>query len=389
MKPLHGLVVLDVSRVIAGPYAAMILAELGAEVIKVEQPGGDPARHMEPCPADGVSSSFLAFNRGKKSITLDLKSDEAFYIFMKLVARADIIIHNYLPATAEKLGLSYDLLQAINPKVVVVSCTGYGITGPYADKPVYDPIIQAETGLMSLTGDLYGPEMPVGIHTVDLTSGLWIALGAIAAHQSGQGTFLDYAMFDGQMSLMNNSLAVYSVTGDLPRRTGHQSHYFQLSGNFRCHDGTLNITAVTEPTWLALCKVLKLDDEWARGLVKVHDRVDRRHEIVQLVEDAVKTFSVDALLGELIAAKVPAGRVNDLEEALRHPQVNARSLVSMVTYPGVKDVKTVGLPFKFQGIDSPVTMPVPALGEHTDEVLRRYCGLTGMELKKLRDSKVI
>lgn len=368
MTPLNNVIVLDLSRILAGPNAATIMAEMGARVIKVEQPGGDPGRSHGPIVA-GISIPSLAYNRSKKSITLDLKQEEDRKALYDLVRTADILIHNYTPKLTEKLGLAYETLKSFNPKLIVIASTGYGHDSPNAERLVYDPIIQAETGLMSITGDPDGKPQRIGYHAVDYLSSLWIVVAALSAYISGKGTFVDYSMFDGQMSVLNLTATIHWVTGEVSTRQGNRYSHFQLSANFDTKDNRqVHIVAVSIPHWKSLCSILDVS-EWGEQYLSMESRHNNRESIIQTINTLTVQFSSTDLLTFLRQENIPAGLVATLDEALNSEQIKARKQINELEYEGLGKMKYISLPFKMQGLTLPMATPCPKPGQHTGEVL--------------------
>src|SRR6185436_12715247 len=394
MKPLQHLTILDLSRVLACPFASMILAELGATVIKVEQPGaGDETRGFEPQLARD-SAYYFACNRSKVSITVNLRQPEGQDIIRELAQKVDVVVENFPTGTLGRYGLDFTMLSALNPKLVYVSCTGFGQTGPYAHKKGYDTVFQAMGGLMSLTGEKGGGPVKPGLPLADLTSGLWVAIGILAMlagrEKTGRGSHLDFSMLDGQVSLLTLAAARYFALGEVPPRLGTEHPGRVPTATFCCSDGKyLHITA-SDQHWAPLCKALRLE-EWG-AQQKFSDnakRVDNRNEIMPRLTQAIVGWKRDELIAALDAVEVPVGPVNDVAEILSDPHVAARGLIGEFDYPGVGLFKALGLPYKFDGFDDPQVGRPPTLGEHTDEVLTRHLGYSKDKIAQLRESKAI
>jgi crotonobetainyl-CoA:carnitine CoA-transferase CaiB-like acyl-CoA transferase len=391
MKPLQHLTILDLSRVLACPFASMILAELGAAVIKVEQPGaGDETRGFEPQLAQD-SAYFFACNRSKSSITVNLGSDGGRRIIRELAQQADVFVENFPPGTLARQGLDYAALASLNPRLVYVSCTGFGQSGPYAQKKGYDTVFQAMGGLMSLTGEKGGPPVKPGLPVADLTSGLWVAIAILAAlagrDQSGRGAFVDFSMLDGQVSLLTLAAARYFALGEVPPRLGTEHPGRVPSATFRCKDGKYAHITASDQHWPALCAALQM------GTVPIYSsnaaRVARREEVMAAMTEAVARLTRAELIAKLDAAGVPAGPVNDVAEVLADAHVRARKLVGSFDYPGVGEFKALALPYKFLGWDDPGIGRPPALGEHTDAILRERLGYSDERIAELRSAQAI
>ena len=372
MKPLEHLTILDLSRVLACPFASMILAELGARVIKVEQPGsGDETRSFEPQLARD-SAYYFACNRSKESITVDLRSDAGRETIRALAQKADVLVENFPVGTLGRYGLDYATLSSLNPGLVYVSCTGFGQTGPYAKKKGYDTVFQAMGGLMSLTGERGGGPVKPGLPVADLTSGLWVAIAILASlagrTRTGKGCHVDFSMLDGQVALLTLAAARYFALGEVPPRLGTEHPGRVPSATFRCKDGKYAHVTASDQHWIPLCRALGLE-EWGSGFRENAIRVEKREEIMPLLTQKISRIDRPALLAMLDEADVPVGPVNDVAEILSDPHVRARRLVGSFDYPGVGEFKALALPYKFLGWDNPEIGRPPVLGEHTGKIL--------------------
>ena len=394
MRPLEGLVILDLARVLACPIASMIHAELGATVIKVEQPGtGDETRSFEPQLAVD-SAYYFACNRSKSSITVNLRSPEGQQVIRELAAKADVFVENFPTGTFKRYGLDYDALTAINPGLVYLSCTGFGQTGPYRRKKGYDTVFQAMGGLLSLTGERGGGPVKPGLPVADLTSGLWVAIAILSSiagrEKTGKGCYVDFSMLDGQVSLLTLAAARYFALGEVPPRLGTEHPGRVPTATFCCSDGKyLHITA-SDQHWAPLCKALGLED-WGKQpqFADNAKRVLNREAIMPKLTQAILAWKRDELIAALDAVEVPVGPVNDVAEILNDPHVAARGLVGEFDYPGVGVFKALGLPYKVAGFDDPQVGRPPTLGEHTDEVLMGYLGYTKEKVVQLREAKAL
>ncbi len=392
MKPLQHLTILDLSRVLACPFASMILAELGATVIKVEQPGsGDETRGFEPQLAQD-SAYYFACNRSKASITANLRSPEGQNIIRELAQKVDVVVENFPVGTLGRYGLDFTMLSALNPRLVYVSCTGFGQTGPYAHKKGYDTVFQAMGGLMSLTGEKGGGPVKPGLPVADLTSGLWVAIGILAMlagrEKTGHGAHLDFSMLDGQVSLLTLAAARYFALGEVPPRLGTEHPGRVPSATFRCKDGRFAHITASDQHWAPLCKVLNLE-EWGLGFGSNELRVERRIEVMQKLTEKITTFDRDTLIAALDEVEVPIGPVNDVAEILADPHVRARGLVGSFDYPGVGEFKALALPYKFLGWDNPEIGAPPALGSDTEKVLADRLGYSKEKIAALKAAKAI
>jgi len=392
VKPLDQLVILDLSRVLACPFASMILAELGARVIKVEQPGsGDETRSFEP-QLEKDSAYYFACNRSKESITVNLRSDEGKNLIRSLAEKADVVLENFPVGTLGRYGLDYSILSSLNPRLIYVSCTGFGQNGPYAEKKGYDTVFQAMGGIMSLTGEKGGPPVKPGLPVADLTSGLWIAIAILAAlagrARTGKGSYVDFSMLDGQVSLLTLAAARYFALGEVPPRLGTEHPGRVPSATFRCQDGKYAHITASDQHWAPMCKALGIE-VWGKDFPENSTRVDRRDEVMRQLTSVIEKLSRAELIGRLDAVDVPIGPVNDVAEILNDPHVRARKLIGSFDYAGVGEFKALAIPYKFLGWDNPEIGRPPALGEHTESVLADLLGLSSDDVARLRTAKAI
>ena len=375
MRPLEHVTILDLSRVLACPFASMILAELGARVIKVEQPGsGDETRTFEPQLARD-SAYYFACNRSKESITVDLRSEAGRKTIRKISAKADVVLENFPVGTLGKYGLDFASLSALNPKLIYVSCTGFGQTGPYAHKKGYDTVFQAMGGIMSLTGERGGGPVKPGLPVADLTSGLWIAIAILAAvagrGRTGNGCHVDFSMLDGQVALLTLAAARYFALDEVPPRLGTEHPGRVPSATFCCKDGKYAHITASDQHWAPLCKALGVDGDPYRDNAT---RVEKRDEVMQMLTSKINDMTRAELIAKLDAVDVPVGPVNDVAEILADAHVRARKLVGSFDYPGVGEFKALALPYKFLGWDNPEIGRPPLLGEHTQKILEELNG---------------
>src|SRR4051812_23877434 len=393
MKPLEGVTILDLSRVLACPFASMILAELGARVIKVEQPGsGDETRTFEPQLARD-SAYYFACNRSKESITVNLRSDDGRKLVRELAEKADVLVENFPVGTLGRYGLDFAALSALNPRLIYVSCTGFGQTGPYREKKGYDTVFQAMGGIMSLTGERGGGPVKPGLPVADLTSGLWVAIAILASlagrSQTGKGCQVDFSMLDGQIALLTLAAARYFALGEIPPRLGTEHPGRVPSATFRCKDGKYAHITASDQHWLPLCKALDLKTGTDPIFLNNEGRVAHRARVMEFLTQAVSQLTRAELIARLDAADIPVGPVNDVAEILSDPHTRARKLVGSFDYPGVGEFKALALPYKFLGWDDPQIGPPPTLGEHTESVLAGLLGFSQDEISRLRAAKAI
>jgi crotonobetainyl-CoA:carnitine CoA-transferase CaiB-like acyl-CoA transferase len=392
MKPLDGLTLLDLSRVLACPFASMILAELGARVIKVEQPGsGDETRGFEP-QLEKDSAYYFACNRSKQSITVNLRSDDGRKLVRGLAQKADVVLENFPVGTLARFALDYASLSALNEKLIFVSCTGFGQSGPYAGKKGYDTVFQAMGGIMSLTGEKGGGPVKPGLPVADLTSGLWIAIAILASlagrARTGKGCYVDFSMLDGQVALLTLAAARFFALNEIPPRLGTEHPGRVPSATFRCSDGKYAHITASDQHWAPLCRALGVED-WGKAFPDNAVRVEKRDEIMARLTQRISSLKRSELIAKLDELDVPVGPVNDVAEILADPHVRARRLVGSFDYPGVGEFKALAIPYKFLGWDNPEIGAPPALGEHTEKVLNELLGLSLQEISGLRTAKAI
>jgi crotonobetainyl-CoA:carnitine CoA-transferase CaiB-like acyl-CoA transferase len=392
MKPLDGLLIVDLSRVLACPFATMILAELGARVIKVEQPGtGDETRSFEPQLAKD-SAYYFACNRSKESITVNLRSDEGRKVIRGLAAKADVVLENFPVGTLARYGLDFVNLSALNPRLIYVSCTGFGQSGPYAQKKGYDTVFQAMGGIMSLTGERGGGPVKPGLPVADLTSGLWIAIAILASlagrERTGKGCSVDFSMLDGQVSLLTLAAARYFALNEVPPRLGTEHPGRVPSATFRSKDGKYAHITASDQHWAPLCRALGVET-WGTAFADNATRVARRDEVMNVLSAEIAKLTRAELIAKLDEVEVPVGPVNDVAEILADPHVRARRLVGSFDYDGVGEFKALALPYKFLGWDNPEIGAPPTLGQHTESVLAELLGLSANDVARLRSAKAI
>lgn len=394
--PLADLLVLDLSRVLAGPYATQLLGDLGARVVKVEQPGrGDETREWgPPFTPSGQSAYFLGVNRNKESLTLDLKTAGGRAALRDLAGRADVLIENFKLGTMDALGLGYEALRAENRGLVYCAVTGYGQDGPYAARPGYDTVIQAQGGLMSVTGPEGGEPQKVGVAVVDITAGLYAAAAILAAlhhrDRAGEGQFIDLALFDVQLSWLANVGSAYLVSGRAPGRYGNAHSTIVPYQPFRAADGHLMVAVGNDGQFARLCAALGRP-EWAADprFATNPARVAHRAQLVPQIAELIAARPAAEWEAVLVAAGVPCGPVNDVPAALADPQALARGMVQEVADDRGETVRVVGPAPRLSATPAAIRSAPPRLGQHTDAVLRDLLGYDDARIAALRDEGAI
>ncbi|SEA40372.1 Crotonobetainyl-CoA:carnitine CoA-transferase CaiB [Desulfuromusa kysingii] len=398
-RPLKKFRVIDLTNVLSGPFCGYLLANMGAQVIKVEVPeSGDLARQLGASPElnkNKMGASFLAQNAGKKSLTINLKTAAGKKLFEKLIRTADVLIENFRPGVMTRLGLGFDDLKLINPKLIYCAISGFGATGPLRYLPAYDQIIQGLSGVMSITGDSSSAPLRVGYPIADTIGGMSAAF-AIAATLAGrngetdEAVFIDVSMLDSTMSTMGWVVSNYLIAGKDPIPMGNDNFTASPSGTFQTGDGPLNIAANKQEQFEKLCELLGLpelttDPHFSQRQL----RLQNRQELKQLLEQALKSKSAEAWEEELSSAGVPAGRVLSVPEALNHPHMRDRGMIGHFdNVPRVGNVDVFRPGFKLNGLSPQVDTPPPLLGQHTDEMLTDL-GLTAEDIAALRQEKVV
>jgi CoA:oxalate CoA-transferase len=386
--PLAGVRVLDFTRVLAGPLSTALLADLGAEVVKVEPPDGDDYRAIGPM-RDGHSALFAVMNRNKKSIVLDLKNEAARAVVHALARDADVVVENFRPGVAQRLGIGAETLRALNPRLVVVSVSGFGQTGPLAQRPAYDIVVQAMSGLMEATGDPDGPPTLVGEAVSDVVAGLfasWAALAALyQAQRTGRGQHVDVAMFDTTLAFLVTSTARYLFTGEPARRVGNRHPLSAPFGVYRAGRGHFAIAVLNNKLFAAFAAAIGRN-EFAADVRFASDALRTEHEATlrEAIEDWARTLDADEAVARMEAAGVPAAPIWNIAQALESPQARARGLLHAVDDARLPGLRLPAQPVRFGAAPELPVRPAPALGEHTGEVLSRLLGAGAARLAELR-----
>lgn len=391
---LDDIKVLDLSRVLAGPYCGTFLADMGAEVIKIESTtGGDETRTWTPRKGE-ESAAFLACNRNKSAMCLDLKAEEGKKVFRCMVREADVLVENFRTGAMEKLGLGYEELSRLNPRLVYCSISAYGDTGPLKDEVGYDAAIQAYGGIMSITGEPEGPPLRCGASFTDLTTGIIAAYAVVNAlfhrERTGQGQKVEASLMETAVALLNYHAQGYLLDGTVPGRLGSGHPSMVPYKTFQCQDGEfVFIVAHSDRFWAHLCGALGLEhlttDPRFADNVK---RVENREKLEQIVAEQVAEHERDALLEVLAEAGVPAVPVNTVDRLMQEPQVQHREMIQTVEHPTLGELKILGQPMKFSAMESRPATAAPAYGEHTYQILRKY-GYSEEEMSDLREKGVV
>ncbi len=390
---LEGIRVLDVSRVLTGPYCSLMLADLGAEVTKIEIPGrGDDTRAWGPPFLAGESAYFLSINRNKKSVTLNLKAPEGRKILLELAARSDVLLENFAPGVADRLGIGYEPMRSANPRIVYCSISGFGQDGPYRDHPAYDLILQGLGGLQGITGEPGAPPVRIGVAVADIAGGMFAAYAIVAAllhrERTGDGEYLDVSLLDSQLAWLTYMAANYFATGQDPQRAGSHHPTIVPYQTFVTKDGFLNVSVGNDEIFRRFCEALGRP-ELARDarFAANPGRVENRAQLEPLLESIFRTRTTSEWQWALDEHAVPAGPVYRISEITRNPQVRSRGMVLELPHPKAGTIRQFGPPFRSRHERAPHTPP-PLLGEHTDDVLASI-GYSADRIAELRRAGVV
>jgi CoA:oxalate CoA-transferase len=378
--PLSGITVIDLTRVLAGPYSTMLLAELGARVIKVETPGtGDDARAYGPFKS-GKSAYFISVNRGKESIALDLKDEDDRAIFEAMLAKADVVAENFRPGTMEKLGYGWDDLHAKYPDLIYAACSGFGHTGPHAKRPAYDMVVQAMGGIMSITGQPGGEPTRVGLSIGDLGAGLFTTIGIVSAiydrANTGVARKVDVSMLDCQVSLMENAIARYAATGEIPGPLGGRHPSITPFQVFRTRDSHLIVAAGNDVMFHRFCDIIGRDDiKRDQRFGSNGSRTEHHAELAALIESVLVTRDTAEWLPQLDEAGIPASKINNVADVIAHPQMAPRQMLVTVDDPTFGEMRVAGNPIKLSGYeDSGRRKTAPAVDENRAAIVKEFLG---------------
>lgn len=395
-EPLKDITILDLTHVLAGPFSSMILADLGAYVIKIEQPEiGDSSRYSGPF-LDGESSYFTSINRGKLGMTLDLSKPSGKRTFLQMVEKADVVLENLRPGVMKKLGINYEALKSVNPSLIYTAISGFGQTGPNFDRPALDVIVQGMGGVLSITGEPGGPPIRPGVSQGDITAGLFAVIGTLAALQersvSGEGQMVDISMLDCQVAILENAFARFFATGDVPKPLGTRHPVTAPFQVFQTKDGYITIALADgrREKWPLLCSLIdrvdliddpRFKDGWTRS---------QHWDILEplLSQEIVKKSSVE-WLNDLQNMGIPCGPVNTIDKVVEDPQIKHRGMVTTVPHPRLGSMKLIDTPLKFSRSDTGARKSSPDLGQDTYQILNNWLGLTDPEIDHLREEQVI
>ncbi len=396
MGPLEGITILDLTWVLSGPYGSMVLCDLGAEVIKVERPPyGDIARTTGPH-INGESCYFFSINRGKKSVAIDLAHDQGKELFLRLVEQVDVVMENFTPGTMDGLGLGYEALRARNPRLVYAATSGFGQTGPDRLRPALDIVVQGMGGVMSITGHPGGPPARPGLSLGDIAGGLFTAIGVLAAlrerDRSGEGQLVDVSMLDCQIAILENAFVRYFATGQVPGPIGTRHPLATPFQAFPTKDGylVLALSWGVENQWELFCALIERvelinDPRFETSAL----RTEHHAELEPILNEALRQRTTEEWLREFDAIGLPCGPLNNIAQAAELPQVKARDMLVDVEHPVIGTLPLPDTPVKLSRTPGAIKGPSPAVGEHTDDVLRRLLGMANEEIERLRAAGVI
>ncbi|KAF9432115.1 hypothetical protein BGZ76_011249 [Entomortierella beljakovae] len=401
--PLDGIRVLDLTRVLAGPYCTQLLGDLGAEVIKIENPhGGDDtrawgppfAKNLDPSDPTQETAYFLGVNRNKKSVTVNIRSAEGRQLLHDLVQKVDVLVENYVPGKLDKMGLGYKELSQLNPKLIYASITGYGQTGPYRTRPGYDVMIEAEAGLMYITGEQDGMPVKVGVAVTDLTTGLYahgaIMAAILARYRTGRGQHIDCSLLDAQVVTLANIGSSYLIAGQEAKRMGTSHPSIVPYQVMPTKDSHIMIGAGNDGQFKTLCSVLGLEELCDMPAFKTNkDRVKNRKELLGILTERLGTKDNKAWLEALEGRGIPFAPINNIGQTFEHPQVVAREMIQEVEHPKAGKIKLTGPAVKYSDTKPSIRLPPPVLGQHTDEILKDVLGYDEGKINNLKKTKAI
>ncbi len=394
MQPLHGIRVLDLSRVLAGPYCTMVLGDLGADVIKVEPPEGDETRGWGPPFAVGESAYYLCVNRNKRDIVINLKTEEGRVILIDLAKQCDVLVENFRPGTLARFSMDYETLHELNPGLIYCSITGFGQTGPLRNQPGYDLMIQAMGGIMSITGQPDGTPMKVGVAVADLFAGQNAIIAILAALQArertGKGQYLDISLFDSQLGWLANVASNYLISGELPRRYGNAHANIVPYQSFRASDEYFVIAVGNDKQFARLCELIgKLELADNSHFTTNDARVVHREELIQILQSVFEVKSAAHWLSALEVAGIPSSPINTIDKVFSMQHVSVREMLIHMTHPMAGDLTLVASPLKMSETPVQYLLPPPLKGEHTARVLTELLGFSPLQVDELKARGVI
>jgi crotonobetainyl-CoA:carnitine CoA-transferase CaiB-like acyl-CoA transferase len=388
VRPLNGVRVLDMARFVAGPFCCQILGDHGADVVKVEKPDGEPSRRMPPF-VQGESLYFMSYNGSKRGIAVNMRSPEGLDLLKRLLASADVVVENFRPGTMEAMGVGYETMAALNPRLIMVSISGFGFEGPYRDRPAFDEIIQGVSGLMSLTGEAGGGPLLTGTYISDFLTGVYAALGAVLALQSraqtGRGQWVRISLMQSLISILNTTVSRFLLLGEAPRRQGNRNPLIAPGNIYQAKDGHVMLELLTQEMWeecaRAIGRAELIQDLRFRDVVK-------RRENAEALDREVQAWmgirTVDEVVTTMARYSLPCGPVLDIPSLVKDPQFQANQTVVEVECPGVGTVPLLAPPVRLEGDAAPVRGRPPRLGEHNEAVLSEWLGLGSEEIDRLR-----
>lgn len=394
--PLKGIRVLDLTQVLFGPFATMLLSDMGAEVVKIERPDvGDIGRGNGPV-VRGVSTYFLSLNRGKASITLNLNTDQGREVLLKLIEHADVLVHNYVPGTIEKMGLSYEVVKERNPRIIYAAGSGFGQYGPYTKKPAFDVVVQAMGGIMSITGEPDGPPIRPGVSYGDIAAGMFLCIAILAAlHErqtSGEGQMIDISMLDSQITVQENAFVRYLNAGEIPRPLGTRHPVMTPFQVFQTRDGYIAVAlrGGIKDQWPLFCAVIDRIDIMDDPRYETGELRTRNYDILApIMNEALQTKTTREWIEAFEEVEIPCGPINSIDQVANDPNTAERGMIINVHHPESGDFKVVSTPLKFSRTPCQVEQASPELSAHTQEILSRLLGMTAEEIGGLRGSGVI
>jgi crotonobetainyl-CoA:carnitine CoA-transferase CaiB-like acyl-CoA transferase len=393
--PLEDVKILDLSHALAGPFCSMLLGDFGAQIVKVEVPEvGDIARAWGPPFYNTEAAYFVSLHRNKKSIEIDLKKDAGKDLFFRLVEVFDVVVENFRVGTLQKLGINYEKAHARNPGIVYCSVSGFGQTGPYRDRAALDLIVQAESGMISITGEPGGRGVRAGVSVADMTAGLYAAFGIMNAlrvkEKTGKGQYVDVSMLEGQLGLLQGTIGAYLADGTVPEPMGTAYKALLPYQTFQTKTNDLALAVGSDRLWRIFCPIMGLQDlmddpRFATNAARVQNRV----ELIAKLQDVFLTKPYEEWEALLLRHGIPVGAINTIAQVVEHPQVQARGMITESDHPVAGRVKIVGVPLKLSETPGSVREPAPLLGQHTDEILHTYLGMTAADIAALRQAGVI